>query len=73
VLVCDVVAGAPREIELLLFEEVVRGRGHVSAGLPGPVWSSASCAASHGSDARHERPADSGGSVFGLRLPHVAD
>jgi phosphoserine phosphatase RsbU/P len=74
VLVCDSGAGVPQDIESVLFEEFVRGRGHSAAQIPGTGLGLSivrGLARAQGGDAWHE-PNVPVGSVFALRLPSPA-
>jgi phosphoserine phosphatase RsbU/P len=74
VLVCDAGTGVPEDIESVLFEEFVRGRGHSAARIPGTGLGLSivrGLARAQGGDAWHE-PNVPVGSVFALRLPSPA-
>ena len=73
VLVRDTGAGVPEDVQPLLFEEFVRGRGHSAARIPGTGLGLSivrGLARAQGGDAWHE-PNVPAGATFGLRLPVV--
>jgi signal transduction histidine kinase len=71
VLVLDQGDGVPDDVQPLLFEEFVRGRGHAAARIPGTGLGLSivrGLARAQGGDAWHE-PNEPNGSIFALRLP----
>lgn len=71
VLVLDRGTGVPEDVQPLLFEEFVRGRGHAAARIPGTGLGLSivrGLARAQGGDAWHE-PNEPSGSIFALRLP----
>lgn len=71
VLVLDEGTGVPEDVQPLLFEEFVRGRGHAAARIPGTGLGLSivrGLARAQGGDAWHE-PNQPSGAIFALRLP----